>query len=592
MIWQAGKKLHQGQYIIIGEPLGRGCHGITYKAQHVALKETVVIKTPIDYQQIDLLEKKQYSEYVDHFFKEGEKLAKLSPNSHPNIVRVRHVFKEGTIPCLVMDFVPGKNLFEVVKQTGRLSEAIAVGYICQICDALATMHKMGLVHRDAHPGNIIVREDSRAILIDFSIAKELVATAQTITGKDGHRIFAPYEQLFSKGSRKPNVDVYCLAATLYYTVTGTPPTPSIDRKIRKIDGDDAPLIPPQQLVTDISQHLNQAILKGMELEAKNRPQSMEEWLEILRKPKSFEQVLEIQPDNLQVQNNLKDSDDELEESKAKQYQPKVLLLLQVLLTLVLLIGVVGVSSLISSRIPRVCNILNNCATEREYQKLYERAVSDAEDVLKSSNNSQSIENLQNTRNILKKLINDLKEIPTSSNIYRKAQEKLTEYNDKVRGITQQIDSLDSLHLKEAAKLAAETARQTEQPNSTEKLEKVKKLWEQALNELQAISSNSLLTQEADTLKEEYNKELAKITLQIDEERSAQAKLAADEARLAQAKLTAEAARQTEQPNSTEKLEEAKNLWEQALNELKTISSDSLLIQEADTLSGCFNLSGK
>jgi len=272
MIWPAGKKLHQGKYIILGEPLGQGGFGITYKAKHVHLQEAVVIKTPIDYRQIDLQDPVQYREYVKDFLKEGQKLAKLSPKDHPNIVRVRDVFQESTIPCLVMDFVPGKNLFKLVKERGRLPEAKAVDCIRQICDALATMHKMGLVHRDAHPGNIILRDDGRAVLIDFGIAKELITT-QTITGKAGNIRFAPYEQLSSKGSRKPNVDVYCLAATLYYTITGQYPMTSLDRKLHNIR-----LIPPQQIVPSISQHLNQAILKGMELEAKDRPQLMQEWL--------------------------------------------------------------------------------------------------------------------------------------------------------------------------------------------------------------------------------------------------------------------------------------------------------------------------
>ncbi|NET59866.1 MAG: serine/threonine protein kinase [Symploca sp. SIO2E6] len=186
MIWPSGQELHQGKYIILGKPLGHGGFGITYKAKHVHLQEAVVIKTPIDYLQIDLQNPVQYWEYAKHFIKEGKKLAKLSPKAHPNIVRVRDVFEEGTIPCLVMDFVPGKNLFEVVRQRGRLPEAEAVGCIRQIGDALATMHKMGLVHRDAHPGNIILRDDGKAILIDFGIAKELVPTTRTITGNAGN----------------------------------------------------------------------------------------------------------------------------------------------------------------------------------------------------------------------------------------------------------------------------------------------------------------------------------------------------------------------------------------------------------------------
>jgi tRNA A-37 threonylcarbamoyl transferase component Bud32 len=275
MVWQDGQTLQNGKYQIVGEPLGRGGFGITYKARHVRLQEEVVVKTPDKYLKTD----PKYSEYIERFIKEGQRLAKLSRNAHHNIVRVRDLFQEGEVHCLVMDFVPGENLFQVVKSRGRLTEAEAISCFQQIGDALATMHEAGLVHRDAHPGNIILRRDGRAILIDFGIAKELVPATMSSTGVAGNEGFAPYEQLFAKGTREPNADVYCLAATLYYAVTGQYPTPSLERRLH-----DVALIPPQQLVPSISQRLNKAILKGMRLEAKDRPKSMRQWLEGLVVP--------------------------------------------------------------------------------------------------------------------------------------------------------------------------------------------------------------------------------------------------------------------------------------------------------------------
>ncbi|MDY6781544.1 MAG: serine/threonine-protein kinase [Cyanobacteriota bacterium] len=271
MVWQDGQTLQNGKYRIVGEPLGWGAFAITHKALHVPLNEEVVIKTPDKYLKTD----PKYSKYIERFIQEGQKLAKLSRNAHPNIVRVRDSFQEGEVHGLVMDFVPGENLFQVVKRRGRLSEAEAISYFQQIGDALATMHEAGLVHRDAHPGNIILRGDGRAILIDFGIAQEVIPATLSSTGEAGNKGFAPYEQLF-RGSRKPNADVYCLAATLYYTVTGQCPTRSLERKLH-----DVPLIPPQQLVSSISQGLNKAILMGMELEAEDRPQSMRQWLKEL-----------------------------------------------------------------------------------------------------------------------------------------------------------------------------------------------------------------------------------------------------------------------------------------------------------------------
>ncbi|WP_315790147.1 serine/threonine-protein kinase [Fischerella sp. JS2] len=135
------------------------------------------------------------------------------------------------------------------------------------------VHQAGLVHRDAHPGNIIVQQDGKAVLIDFGIAGETIPT--TVSSKVFvNPAFAPYEQI--RSGREPYIDVYSLAASLYYAVTGQLPSPLLDRKLYSV-----PLILPQQHIPSISDDLNQAILKGMELEPQDRPQTMQEWLEML-----------------------------------------------------------------------------------------------------------------------------------------------------------------------------------------------------------------------------------------------------------------------------------------------------------------------
>jgi len=136
------------------------------------------------------------------------------------------------------------------------------------------VHEAGLVHRDAHPGNIMLRSNGKAVLIDFGIAKQIIPATQSSTDKSAHERFAPYEQRY-KGSRDPRVDIYCLAASLYYGVTGQYPTSSLARKLGN-----EPLIPPQKLISSISNELNQAILEGMALEEEDRPPSMQSWLEI------------------------------------------------------------------------------------------------------------------------------------------------------------------------------------------------------------------------------------------------------------------------------------------------------------------------
>ncbi|MBE9000124.1 serine/threonine protein kinase [Nostoc sp. LEGE 12447] len=275
MPWTDGQRLQGGKYVI-DKVLGQGGFGITYKALHIELNQTVVIKTPNEYLSHD----PEYDKYIDRFIQEGRILARLSEDPHPHIVGVIDLFKEGTIHCLVMDFVPGENLFEAVKRRGALPEAEILPCIRQIGEALVVVHQAGLVHRDAHPGNIMLRSNGKAVLIDFGIAKELVPKTLSSKGIAGNEGFAPYEQM-SRGSRDPTVDVYCLVATLYYGVTGQRPTSSLARKL-----DNTFLIPPKQINPSISNQLNQAILKGMALEAKDRPQSMQAWLAMLEAPKA------------------------------------------------------------------------------------------------------------------------------------------------------------------------------------------------------------------------------------------------------------------------------------------------------------------
>jgi serine/threonine-protein kinase len=131
-----------------------------------------------------------------------------------------------------------------------------------------------MVHLDVTPPNIMLKDNGKAVLIDFGIAGEM-APPSSFSRSFGNKAFAPYE-LYRRGSRHPTVDVYCLAASLYYAVTGQCPTKSFDRKY---DGEE--LVPPQRWVSGISDGLNQAILQGMALEAKYRPQSIEAWLALL-----------------------------------------------------------------------------------------------------------------------------------------------------------------------------------------------------------------------------------------------------------------------------------------------------------------------
>jgi serine/threonine-protein kinase len=269
MLWTP-RQILKNRPFRIESILGQGGFGITYKATHLRLNHQVVLKTP----NAGLQNDPEYPKYVDRFIREGRILAKLSPNAHPGIVRVSDLFEENGIHCLVMDLVVGQNLFDVVQERGRLPDTEAVEIIRQIAEALSDVHQAGLVHRDAHPGNIMVRPNGQAVLIDFGIASELMPTVNT-TMHPLNLAFAPWEQ--GTGSGQPTVDIYALAASLYYAVTGQRPTPSVNRHFQKA------ALPPAKNF-GVNDWVSQAIEKGMESDPQKRPQSMQEWLTYLREP--------------------------------------------------------------------------------------------------------------------------------------------------------------------------------------------------------------------------------------------------------------------------------------------------------------------
>ncbi len=270
MLWTPGQTLTARPYRIETE-LGKGGFGIAYKARHLHLNHQVVIKTP----NARLQYHPEYPNFVQRFIKEGQTLARLCQNAHPAIVRVSDLFEENGLHCLVMDLIAGQSLFDAVRKRGRLPETEAVGIIRQIGEALVTVHQAGIVHRDAHPGNIMLRPNGQAVLIDFGIASESVPTVLS-SKHPCNPTFAPWEQHI-EGSGKPTVDIYALAASLYYAITGQLPTPSLKRQFQNV-----PLKPAKDFGVKDWVHI--AIEKGMASDPQKRPQSMRDWLSYLREP--------------------------------------------------------------------------------------------------------------------------------------------------------------------------------------------------------------------------------------------------------------------------------------------------------------------
>ena len=267
--WQPGNTIQNGKYVIEAT-LGGGGFGTTYRAREESSGKLVAIKTLNTLIQ----SRPDFAKHQERFVQEAFYLAKCN---HPHIIRVKDVCKENELWCMVMEFIVGKNLQEYVEKKGILAETEAIKYIGQIGDALTYIHQQGFLHRDVKPQNIMIRQDvSKAVLIDFGLARSFVEGKTQTHTSSVSPCFAPIEQYQIRAKRGAYTDVYSLAATLYYLLTREFPLPATYRGIGE------KLIPPQQHNPQISDRLNRIILRGMALQPHHRPQSVGEWLQTLK----------------------------------------------------------------------------------------------------------------------------------------------------------------------------------------------------------------------------------------------------------------------------------------------------------------------
>ncbi|MGK7944684.1 MAG: GUN4 domain-containing protein [Microcystaceae cyanobacterium] len=258
----------QNRHYTIENVLGGGGFGVTYLAQDNIKKKQVVIKS-----LNAIMQGKGNFEYLqNNFVQEALLLAKCG---HQNVVSVFDVFNENKLWFMVMEYIEGDDLAICLDKKGALSEAKGIQIIEQIGNALSYVHEQGFLHRDVKPNNILLRDhNNQAILIDFGIAREFVAGETRTHSTNRTDGYAPPEQYEEKAQRGAYTDVYALAATLYHALTNQVPIPANFRNL-------APLPPPQQLNPLISDQTNDTILKGMEMEVSKRPQTIQDWLNLL-----------------------------------------------------------------------------------------------------------------------------------------------------------------------------------------------------------------------------------------------------------------------------------------------------------------------
>ncbi|MCL2924956.1 MAG: serine/threonine protein kinase, partial [Trichodesmium sp. MAG_R04] len=246
--------------------------------------QPVVIKTLNE----SLSQHPNFLEFQNEFQDEAKRLALCV---HPNIVRVSDFFVEDGQPYMVMDYIPGKTLAEVILGGQPLPEAIALHYIRQVGSALMAVNQNNLLHRDIKPQNIMVHQDTgEVILIDFGIAREFISGKTQIHTNLVSDGYAPLEQYLPQEKRTAGTDVYGLAATLYTLLTGKVPVPAPRRVQQEMPS-------PRELQPQISANVNQVILQGMALDIQHRPKTVDEWLKLLSDSLNLNSTIRVIPNH-------------------------------------------------------------------------------------------------------------------------------------------------------------------------------------------------------------------------------------------------------------------------------------------------------
>lgn len=265
----------------LGEMLGAGGFGITYLACDVAGGKLYAVKEffpaehcdrAADGRVIPRRREETFEKSVRHFYDEAKTLYALG--DCPSAAKVEGFFRSNNTAYIVMEYVRGETLKKhIVRCGGSIPYNQAKYVVLQIALALSEIHALGIVHSDISPSNIIIEPSGDVKLVDFGASKSFLSNdgeRRTIQLKPG---FAPPEQ-YTGSSLKlgPWTDIYALACTFYYAVTGRLPPPSQDRK-------PGTYVTPMALyVPEVEPHVEKAINRAMELDYQKRYKNADEFI--------------------------------------------------------------------------------------------------------------------------------------------------------------------------------------------------------------------------------------------------------------------------------------------------------------------------
>lgn len=265
---------------LVGRALGEGGFGITYVGRDLTLDMKVAIKeyypnsmatrsgtADSSISLVNWTFSDEFKKGREQFINEAQTIAKMDKESA--VVTVRDFFEQNNSAYIVMEFVEGEDLRTIIKKQQKpMDPETLLTLLEPVFGALDELHGIGLIHRDISPDNIMIEND-RARLIDFGCARETLTGKQPVDAVLKHS-FSPIEQ-YENRNMGPWTDVYAMAATIYYCITGRLAPKATDRVLRD------ELAMPSAFGVKLRPKQEKALMKALAVNPQDRYRSMAEF---------------------------------------------------------------------------------------------------------------------------------------------------------------------------------------------------------------------------------------------------------------------------------------------------------------------------